>query len=383
MHMRLISMELEFWRQYVFRYHWGNTRFRRFQLISRKLCTKCCRSCCLNALLPFTKRRTLFVWNTTQHHHHHHRCRCRRRRQKTNLAKKQTRTNTRKKRMNATNWISVRWNCLEFGCLFRWLVLHIWNGILKFSKVPLVIAVERCCNHLVSCRYSVPCLSISWLLSVIRLETWFSARETTVIKFVARASVFSQCNTLVSVMVTSLLNMNGTISPVVRQTLHLLRSQTVLANNHFGKTINFNVLQVCKLQKCKFFGWFPTVKLLLLFFFQYCTLDVLWMLRMQRVEKPSPKIIFFICLFILVFVCYFWLAASQYHSLQLLSVFSFRLDLSSWPLPVPIDVIMLLVVVSTHFLCVCVFILSLYLFIGFFFFGFSRMFAYLIFGHIF
>lgn len=47
-------------------------------------------------------------------------------------------------------------------------------------------------------------------------------------------------------------NMNGTISPVALQTLHLLRSQTVLANNHFGKIINFNVLQVCKLQKWKF-----------------------------------------------------------------------------------------------------------------------------------
>lgn len=90
---------------------------------------------------------------------------------------------------------------------------------------------------------------------------------------------------------------------------------------------------------------------------------------------------YFLYLFIYFGFFLLFLAGCIKIPLQLLSVSSFRLDLSSWPLSVPIDVIMLLVVVSTHFLCVCVHTLSL--FIHCFFFGFSRMFAYLIFGHIF
>lgn len=48
--------------------------------------------------------------------------------------------------------------------------------------------------------------------------------------------------------------MNGAVSAVAPQTLNLLRSQIVLGNKYFGKIINFNVPQVCKLQSEKFWS---------------------------------------------------------------------------------------------------------------------------------
>lgn len=102
MHMRLISMELEFWRQYVFRYRWGNTRFSGISVwISNKtmhhievLSVVFCWRCSIHSIQTQIKttnlfRRTLETrYNTitfvaarlahqqplpfTIHHHHHY-----------------------------------------------------------------------------------------------------------------------------------------------------------------------------------------------------------------------------------------------------------------------------------------------------------------------